>query len=112
MFIVARNYRDRSSENRWLVRDAEASIDSAEEAAELVLHDVEFISSVGYPERSFGCITLGKAGSVAREVPSTEGMREVNYLNGSFCDVLSGRLVEKARCLVLRADGKSFYTPA
>lgn len=53
-YVVSANYRDRASENKWLVRRADEHPDKAVPCKEVRLKDVRFRDSNEY-EEGFGC---------------------------------------------------------
>lgn len=108
MKIVSRNYRDRDSDDLWLLRDADTSPDAAQPVSSIVATSVAFCASSRI-EVGFGCRVIALCGTVEPgHPPSEEGVQL--HFNGAFFEDPDGRRVIKCDKLILNADGSMYAT--
>ncbi len=114
--IISRNYRDRSSEYKWLVRDAEQTPEEAVACKRVVATDIQFQLSTAY-EDGFGCSIVARAEDAELfdiEPPAPPkptppaGMVPLIFTGIEFVAAGEADAVKRLAALQLEADGSMF----
>jgi len=104
--IISRNYRDRSSEFKWLVRDESEEPSQARAFKSVQAKGVRFQAS-GKFEQGFGCNMVAIADEVNAHDP--EPIKErIHFTGARFSRDITGATVERASALDLHPDGSMF----
>ena len=111
-FVVSANYRDRSSAQRWLVREVHETAAMARPQSALIATGVQFQES-GVVEMGFGCSMVAYCTSVdllTEANPHTDA-RPLQFDGIKFVNEQSEEVTECFR-LILRSNGTMWHVRA
>lgn len=106
--IVSRNYRDRQSNEPWLIRDENQTPGEAIAVKTVYATGVAFCPSSDF-ETGFGCSTVAFCDTAETAVPAgiTEG-EALSFEGHAFFMKSTGKYVPHCSALILRSDRKMF----
>ena len=108
MFIVSRNYRDRESPFKWLIRKATEAIENAKAYKNVIAERVTFSESSD-GERGFGCRVVAIAESATGSDPELTPVA-LKFVGYEFQRTDTGESVEEVDVLELKEDGSMLAT--
>lgn len=106
MKIISRNYLNRNSAYKWLVRDQNEPKEKAVACKAVKAGNIEFKASNEW-ESGFGCSTVAWAEDAEIIDPELKATDKTELkFNGQSFETSDGRHVRKARALELTPEGK------
>jgi len=110
-FIISANYNDRSSPQKWLVRDENGGREDTVPSKQLVGYEVTFERSSKW-EEALGCTRVARAQSWGVSGTADRGWaREMYFSCSNFYDSKTHLPVARCSVLLLEPDGKMYYIP-
>ncbi len=106
--IISPNYRNRSSQYKWLIRDESEPIEAAKACKRITAENVKFVAS--REESGFGCYIVGKADQAEGHdfQPDRSEQGSALHFNGRYFEDAKGNAIQAVDSLMLNDDGTIF----